>query len=122
MYSVMTNRYLVAFTGLLIAINQLYTLASNHFIIFNNSWVAFDVFLASTLFLTSLFNNKYFYITTFVVCCLFLLLSVARFYHVHISLAYPLNALSFTRIFILAIALYSCLKGFKTSDSHTVIS
>jgi len=118
----MTNRYLVACSGLLIALNQLYILTSNHFIIINNSWVVFDAFLASILFLTGLFNNKYFYITTFVVCCLFLLLSVVQFYHVHISLANPLNAVSFTRIFFLAMALYWCLKGFKAGDSHTVIS
>ena len=118
----MINRYLVASSGLLIALNELYILASNHFIIINNSWVVFDTFLASILFLTGLFNNKYFYITTFVVCCLFLLLSVIRFYHIHISLAYPLNAVSFTRIFFLAMALYGCLKGFKAGDSHTVIS
>lgn len=118
----MTNRYLVACSGLLIALNQLYILASNHFIIINNSWVVFDAFVACMLFLTGLFNNKYFYITTFVICCLFLLLSVLRFYHVHISLANPLNTVSFTRIFFLAMALYVCLRGFKTSDSHTVIS
>ncbi len=111
------NRYLIIGSGLVIGASQIFWQFFTHWeVTLHSPYFYFDLFFSILIILCGVGNNKYLYLSTFVLCFLFLLLEGNRLFFLQHYRGIQLHSWYFLRATCLVVAQYGIIKCLKQFD------